>query len=228
MFVAVSEAMEVPEVSSRRHCVWSTLAKEAWALHIPESSDPGDIGTPTTIDSSPLPVMEERCGHTHEPRHIDLLQLNELNWNDLSRHQEWRTTLHLRNLTWKLCDEGTLQSFLEKSGLMGSIAKIRVKPGGAQRSGSATLRVTQVEEVGKVARFFHGRQFPGARSPVAVSFAETYHRAPEPHKVPQPTWGLCNDAAERLTIGNVNRFDDAAWCAPIGVPLTWTRENIKA
>ena len=37
-----------------------------------------------------------------------------------------------------------------------------------------------------------------------------------------------NDAAERLTIGNVNRFDDAAWCAPIGVPLTWTRENIKA
>eukprot|EP00438_Fugacium_kawagutii_P031495 Skav215034 [mRNA] locus=scaffold4428:75405:79834:+ [translate_table: standard] len=153
------------------------------AMQIPADQGQGrDTCTPSSV-SSPTQGIES---HTL-PRHIDLLQLNELNWSQLAGHkepccrvscEEWRTTLHLRNLTWKLCDEDMLRSFLERSGLMKSIAKIRVKPGRGHGSGSATLYVKtdawqkhvifvgkvelEVDEVSKVAKFFHGRQFPGS------------------------------------------------------------------
>eukprot|EP00913_Durusdinium_trenchii_P024469 g22971.t1 len=147
--------------------------------------------------------------------------------------QEWRTTLHLRNLTWKLCDEGTLQAFLQRSGLMESIEKISVKPGGGHRSGSATLRVANVSEVAKVAKFFHGRMFPGNRSPVAVSFAEScggHFRAPEPFKVPPPRLGYRGEALPGSQQSDLARpgslgFSSGPAKVMRGVELVW--QNLR-
>ncbi|CAJ1359069.1 unnamed protein product [Effrenium voratum] len=223
--------MEVPEprkamsalFEPASHCAWSTLAMEAGALS--EAGAKGGACTPTTsVDS--FAMMEDRgteCSELHA-RHVDLLQLNELNWSHLARDQEWRTTLHLRNLTWKLCDEGMLQAFLQRSGLMDSIEKIQVKPGSARRSGSALLYLKGVEEVAKVAKFFHGRQFPGARSPVAVSFADL---RPPGYKVPATSLGdpqrvNCFRSKPQLGCENFLKLFEIVWLKFVEHLFDWT------
>ena len=101
-----------------------------------------------------------------------------------------------------------------------------MKPGGRQHAGSATLRVKTVEEVSKVAKFFHGRQFPGARSPVAVSFANQNSHAPEPHKVPPPRWGNLQGGDEDVPLARKISFQKALLRSFLPPGLWATRENV--
>jgi len=64
-----------------------------------------------------------------------------------------------------------LESLLSTNGLGDAVARIKtVQSKGGKQLGCAIVEVTSVDQVQRVAKFFHGRQFGGSM-PVAVSFA---------------------------------------------------------
>mmetsp|Transcript_37208 Transcript_37208/g.107183 ORF Transcript_37208/g.107183 Transcript_37208/m.107183 type:complete len:260 (+) Transcript_37208:75-854(+) len=104
------------------------------------------------------------------PKFLSGLELSQLNWKRLANGQEWRRDLLLRGLPRALCEKGTLEAFLAAKGLRELVSELRVLPGKGLRPGSATVLAVSGPAVERLARFFHGAQLPGARSPVAVSF----------------------------------------------------------
>lgn len=105
------------------------------------------------------------------PKKLSGLELSQLNWGKLAKGQEWRRDLLVRGLPRHLCERGALEAFLAAKGLREFVEKVRVMPGKGLRPGSAVLMATSTGAVAKLAKFFHGAQFSGCRSPVAVGFA---------------------------------------------------------
>jgi len=109
-----------------------------------------------------------------KPRKIHDLRMSQLRWDYLANKREWRTTLHLRGLTKKLMEPKALETLLSLNGLSDAVARIKVvQSRGGKQLGCAILEATSVDQVQKLAKFFHGRQFGGSM-PVAVSFASHY------------------------------------------------------
>lgn len=105
------------------------------------------------------------------PQKAMALKFSELSWEDLKNKREQRTSLHLRGLPRKLCMPGALEALISQNGLEDMVSGVRLLPQAAgARLGCAVLTARSVEEVPKLAKFFHGRQF-GASAPVAVSFS---------------------------------------------------------
>jgi hypothetical protein len=114
--------------------------------------------TPTTPDCA-------------KPRSILTFELSQLNWQRLSKDQEWRTVLQLRGLPQKMGQPGVLEALLASKGLSELVEKVKVQQNKKTRFCSALLHARNSEGVAKLAKFFHGRQFQGSSIPVSASFA---------------------------------------------------------
>lgn len=104
------------------------------------------------------------------PRYRNDLRLSEVNWAELASGRDKRTTLRLRMLPSKLCDEAVFQRMLASAGLSQLVDSVCVLPGRGSRPGSALVNAVDSAGVTAVAKYFHGRQW-GKSMPVAVSFA---------------------------------------------------------
>jgi len=104
------------------------------------------------------------------PRYRNDLRLSEVNWNDLSKGRDTRTTLRLRCLPRKLCDEDAFRMALSHAGLSEHVDCFRVFSSEGRKTGSALVNASSGSGVAAVAKYVHGRQW-GRSMPVAVSFA---------------------------------------------------------
>jgi len=107
---------------------------------------------------------------TAAPRYRNDLRLSQVKWADLSSGRDKRTTLQLRCLPAKLCDEMELANILERVRLLHSVNCIRAFPGTGKRLGSALINARDAAGAAAVAKYFHGRSW-GRSLPVSVSFA---------------------------------------------------------
>lgn len=123
-----------------------------------EESGEESPSTPTTPDCA-------------KPRSILTFELSQLNWQRLSKDQEWRTVLQLRGLPQKMGQPGVLEALLAAKGLAELVEKVKVQQNKKTRFCSALLHARNSEGVAKLAKFFHGRQFQGSSIPVSASFA---------------------------------------------------------
>jgi len=130
---------------------------------------------------------------TAAPRYRNDLRLSQVNWADLASGRDKRTTLQLRCLPAKLCDEMELANILERVRLLHFVNCIRAFPGTGKRLGRALINAGDAEGAAAVAKYFHGRQW-GSSLPVSVSFAavqglEDIHSTyppPGPPGLPKP------------------------------------------
>jgi len=107
------------------------------------------------------------------PRYCNDLRLSGVNWTDLANGNESRTTLRLRCLPAKLCDNMAFHKTLESAGLSKVLRYHRTFPPAAgKKTGSALVDAVDSKGVLEVAKYFHGRRW-GQTLPVAVSFAAT-------------------------------------------------------
>jgi hypothetical protein len=140
---------------------------------------PGALGRPEFL-SVPPTLASAKDGKTpvgvRGPRYRTDLLLSKVDWDELASGLEKRTTLRLRCLPGRLCDESALKGVLAQAGLAGSVDCLRAFPGEGKRPGSALVNVVSTEKVAPVARLFHGRQW-GASLPVSVSFAAVQGKA---------------------------------------------------
>lgn len=123
-----------------------------------EESGEESPSTPTTPDCA-------------KPRSILTFELSQLNWQRLTKDQEWRTVLQLRGLPQKMGQPGVLEALLAAKGLAELVEKVKVQQNKKTRFCSALLHARNSEGVAKLAKFFHGRQFQGSSIPVSASFA---------------------------------------------------------
>jgi len=99
---------------------------------------------------------------------------SQLNWDDLAAKRERRTVLLLRGLPTALCDEAAFKALLSTKDLLHLARRVKVPPTRGRSVGYVLVEANSVDDVPKVARFFHGRQFGGHS--VAVSFAPAGER----------------------------------------------------
>jgi len=104
------------------------------------------------------------------PRYHNDLRLSEVIWRDIDCGLDARTTLRLRCLPAKLCEEEAFHQCLRRGGLTKLVDCVRIFPGEGRRPGSALVNAVGVSGVKAVTKYFHGRQW-GKSMPVAVSFA---------------------------------------------------------
>lgn len=104
------------------------------------------------------------------PRCRNDLRLSQVNWADLASGRETRTTLRLRCVPRKLCNERAFQSMLARAGLSEVVDCVRVFPAEAASAGNALINAIDTAGVIAVAKYFHGRHW-GRSMPVTVSFA---------------------------------------------------------
>jgi len=124
-------------------------------------------------ESTEVAAEAQVPSQSSRPQKIMEFRLQEVSWQGLKNKTEWRTSLNLRGLPRKLCDPGALENVMRQNGLMELVSDLRVKPPAAgARLGSAVITACSVDEVPKLAKFFHGRQF-GSSAPVAVSFTSS-------------------------------------------------------
>lgn len=116
--------------------------------------------------------ISERDGESRgiAPKYRNDLRLSEVNWKDLMNGCDKRTTLRLRFLPTKLCDNETLWHTINSAGLTNSVDSIRVFQGKGARAGSAVVNAVDSAGVIAITKYFHGRQW-GRSMPVSVSFA---------------------------------------------------------
>mmetsp|Transcript_24833 Transcript_24833/g.65456 ORF Transcript_24833/g.65456 Transcript_24833/m.65456 type:complete len:368 (+) Transcript_24833:108-1211(+) len=140
---------------------------------------PGSLGRPEFLTVPPALASAEdgnTPGGVRGPRYRTDLLLSKVSWDELASGLEQRTTLRLRCLPSRLCDEGALRGVLAQAGLSESVDCLRMFPGEGKRPGSALINAVSTERVAPVAKLFHGRQW-GASLPVSVSFAAVQGRA---------------------------------------------------
>lgn len=118
----------------------------------------------------PMKLTVGSAGSTSGPRYHNDLRLSEVNWADLDCGRDVRTTLRLRCLPAKLCEEEAFHQCLRRGGLTKMVDCVRIFPGEGRRPGSALVNAVNMAGVKAVTRYFHGRQW-GKSMPVAVSFA---------------------------------------------------------
>jgi len=120
--------------------------------------------------SSEAPAATE----TVKPKYLNDLRQTAVSWEDISSKKEKRTTLRLRCLPQRLCQPGALESLLAAHHLSDAVEKIKLSNSQAgvskSRMGTALLKAKTVEDVPRLAKFFHGRQL-GGLTPISVSFA---------------------------------------------------------
>lgn len=119
-------------------------------------------------------ISEEDCGSkVSKPRFLNSVTLSQIDWSRLAKMQEWRTEIQLRGVPPSLCKPGAMEAFLKANGMEGDVDKVKVSLKANGRHGNALLQATSTQAVGRLSRFFHGRQLPGSRLPIAVSFSES-------------------------------------------------------
>jgi hypothetical protein len=138
---------------------------------------------------------EASANITAAPRYRNDLRLSQVHWADLASGRDKRTTLQLRCLPAKLCDEMELANILERVRLLHLVNCIRCFPGTGKRLGSALINAADAAGAAAIAKYFHGRQW-GKSLPVSASFAavqglEDIHSTfplspPGPPGLPQP------------------------------------------
>jgi len=140
-----------------------------------------------TVDGSSY-ISEEECSGSKisKPRFLNSVTLSQIDWNRLAKMQEWRTEIQLRGLPPALCRQEAMEAFLKKHGMENDVAKVTVSLKANKRHGTAELQATSTEAVGRLSRFFHGRQLPGSRLPIGVSFSESkgVKSSAQPKKAP--------------------------------------------
>jgi len=134
---------------------------------------PEFLSVPPTLASS---KDGNASGGVRGPRYRTDLLLSKVGWDELATGLEQRTTLRLRCLPSRLCDESALKGVLAQAGLSEAVDCLRTFPGEGKRPGSALVNAVSTEKVAPVARLFHGRQW-GAALPVSVSFAPVQGKA---------------------------------------------------
>lgn len=144
----------------------------------PHTPPPGLEGA---VDTEPRTIGSTRSPAT-APRYVHDFRLSSLDWDDLARNREQRSSLHLRGLPLRLCHPEALMSLMKERGLADAVDSIevpqqpawkpKVDPRAARRTkfGCMTVHLKSASEVRPIAIFFHGRLLDG-RMPVAVSFA---------------------------------------------------------
>lgn len=119
-------------------------------------------------------ISEEDCGSkVSKPRFLNSVTLSQIDWSRLAKMQEWRTEIQLRGVPPSLCKPGAMEAFLNANDMKGDVDKVKVSLKANGRHGNALLQATSTQAVGRLSRFFHGRQLPGSRLPIAVSFSES-------------------------------------------------------
>eukprot|EP00438_Fugacium_kawagutii_P019904 Skav227781 [mRNA] locus=scaffold1237:123606:130350:+ [translate_table: standard] len=131
----------------------------------PTASTTSEGAIPDSISS----VSEEDCrGKISKPRFLNSVTLSQIDWSRIAKMQEWRTEIQLRGLPPSLCKAGNMEAFLKANDMEGDVAKVKVTLKANGRHGNAVLEATSTQAVGRLSRFFHGRQLPGSRLPIAV------------------------------------------------------------
>lgn len=110
--------------------------------------------------------------HSSQPRKVCSFEMSSVRWDALQSGRERRTTLRLRGLPRSVCSPGVMEHILASNGLDECVNSIRFVSGKGRALACAIVHIASTDDVAKVAKFFHGRQF-GSAAPVAVSFAET-------------------------------------------------------
>jgi len=140
-----------------------------------------------TVDGSSY-ISEEECSGSKisKPRFLNSVTLSQIDWNRLAKMQEWRTEIQLRGLPPALCRQEAMEAFLKNNGMENDVVKVKVSLKANKRHGTAELQATSTEAVGRLSRFFHGRQLPGSRLPIGVSFSESkgVKSSAQPKKAP--------------------------------------------
>jgi len=124
-------------------------------------------------DSSSISEEEVVGSKISKPRFLNSVTLSQIDWSRLAKMQEWRTEIQLRGLPSSLCQPGAVEAFLKAHGMEGDVDKVKVSLKASGRQGNAVLQATSTQAVARLSRFFHGRQLPGSRLPIAVSFSES-------------------------------------------------------
>eukprot|EP00913_Durusdinium_trenchii_P001786 g1654.t1 len=128
------------------------------------------------VDECVSSISDEETPSTKtisKPRFLNSVTLSQIDWTRLAKKQEWRTVIQLRAAPRALCRPGAMEALLHANGMGDDVEKVKVSLKSNGQHGSAVLHATSTEAVGKLSRFFHGRQFLGSRMPIAVSFAES-------------------------------------------------------
>lgn len=144
-------------------------AAEGWGA-APPGSEEAEAITPKTDLEPEQPSTPAGAPAAHGPRKVSSLRLSELRWDDLARRREWRRALQLRGLPASLCEAGQLEALLAAHGLRELVESTRVLRSKTGKTGGAVVVANSVEDVPRLAKFFHGSQF-GNSMPIAVSFA---------------------------------------------------------
>ncbi|CAE8626297.1 unnamed protein product [Polarella glacialis] len=178
-FFAVQSAMAAKDHFGNR-CVFLSTIEPPPGLdsdfHSRMPDPPPGITQSQKLATESLPGMVRQKGQLSIP--------NQLNWEALASGREKRRDLLLRGLPRRLCNRVSFMQILEEAGLSVHVVKMQaVASKKVSQIGSMILRVADASSsVGKVARFFHGRQFGPRSLPVSVSFSEesTCHTACDP------------------------------------------------
>jgi hypothetical protein len=130
------------------------------------------------------------------------MRTSQLNWEDLAAKREHRTALLLRGLPTALCDEAAFRALLSTKDMLRLVRRVKVLPTRGRSVGYVFVEVNSVDDVQRVAKFFHGRQFGGGHS-VAVSFSPAGQRgtAASPPGLSTAVWKTVRDAAEEHRLG---------------------------
>mmetsp|Transcript_12910 Transcript_12910/g.30208 ORF Transcript_12910/g.30208 Transcript_12910/m.30208 type:complete len:237 (-) Transcript_12910:231-941(-) len=143
----------------------------------PVSSRSGSVGAiargvdSESVASQPEEELQMPAAEALKPRKHNDLRLNQLKWDSLAF--EYRTTLSVRGLPRKDCvSVAAFQALLDTQGLSSCVKKIKVAPmKPMQKAGCVAIQAKSVEDVSKLAKFFHGWAWDLRMPPVAVSFA---------------------------------------------------------
>lgn len=140
----------------------------------PTASTASEDATADSISSFCSCISEEDCSSkVSKPRFLNSVTLSQIDWSRLAKMQEWRTEIQLRGVPPSLCKPGAMEAFLKANDMEGDVDKVKVSLKANGRHGNALLQATSTQAVGRLSRFFHGRQLPGSRLPIAVSFSES-------------------------------------------------------
>lgn len=124
-----------------------------------------------TMTSSSLPKFDETTSSIGStPLYANRLDGVHLDTADLVKSRRRRRDLFLRGLPDKLCIPGAIQLVLRSANLSDAAEQVHLTWKGAMSVRCAVIRARTVEDVTRLARFFHGRRF-GKSSPIEVSFA---------------------------------------------------------
>lgn len=164
------------------------------------TAEDATAGAGSDVRSGGLPPSSVGAGPTADASRKGLaarMHTSQLNWEDLAAKREHRTVLLLRGLPKALCDETAFRALLSTKDMLRLVRRVKVPPTRGRSVGCVLVEVNSVEEVPKVAKFFHGRQFGGGHS-VAVSFPPAGQRS-RGASAPGPAtaaWKTVRDIAE--------------------------------